>query len=123
MSKNKEHLQPNFDIQLDFNKASYKWMLNKFKTSSKTYKYYCKYPKCIGSRMLYPKHNINYKLNIYSDYCTKHNNKYSNNITKFKTMKTKNFKIIDKIIDEIIDKPITNLLNTNHLDEINLDEL
>jgi len=79
------------DIDIDFNKASNKWMLNKLKTSSKTYKYYCKYPKCIGYRMLYPKNNINYKLNIYSDYCKKHTNKYDNTkIYKNKYKKVKN---------------------------------
>ena len=36
-------------------------MLNKYKTSYKTYKYYCKYSNCVIYKMIYPKNNINYK--------------------------------------------------------------
>ena len=97
------------NISMDFEKASSKWMLNKFKTETKTYKYYCKYPKCIGYRMLYPKNNINYKLNIYSDYCKKHTNKYDNS--------KKNRKINTNLISNIK----TNTFKYNHLDRINLD--
>ena len=101
------------DSQIDFVKASYKWMLNKYKTPTKTYKYYCKYQKCAGYRMLYPKNNINYKLNIYSDYCTKHTNKFDNNkINKIYTnRKYKNKKLH------------ININEYNNLDEINLDEI
>ena len=105
------------DIPIDFEKASTKWMLNKFKTSSKTYKYYCKYPHCIGYRMLYPKNNINYNLNIYSNYCTKHTNKYDNHKIIFK--KT----ILTPKIKENIKANINNnIIKYNHLDELNLDE-
>ena len=38
MSNNNEIL----DINIDFAKASYKWMENKYKHSSGVYKYYCK---------------------------------------------------------------------------------
>ena len=38
----------------------YKWLQNKYKTSQGVYKYYCKFPNCIKTRMLYPKQNKNY---------------------------------------------------------------
>ena len=101
------------DIPIDFEKASSKWMLNKFKTSTKTYKYYCKYPKCIGYRMLYPKNNVNYKLNIYSNYCTKHTNKYDNHKI--------NLKQYQNIIPNIKTYRNKCKIEYNHLDEINLD--
>lgn len=108
------------DISLDFEKASYKWMLNKYKTTSKTYKYYCKYPKCVGYRMLYPKNNINYKLHIYSNYCTKHTNKscnynYINKKTKINTNPTTN--------PTTNSTTNTNITEYNQLDEINIDEI
>ena len=102
-------------------------MLNKFKTSSKTYKYYCKYPKCIDYRMLYPKNNINYKLNIYSDFCTKHNNKYDNTkICKAKFKKVKHYiKVKQTTIQELIINSIPSVNNNineyNQLDEIIID--
>ena len=101
------------DIPIDFEKASSKWMLNKFKTSKRTYKYYCKYPKCIGYRMIYPKNNVNYTLNIYSNYCTKHTNKYDNHNINLKTkpILTSKIKTNRKL----------SLIKYNHLDEINLD--
>jgi hypothetical protein len=124
MSNNNEIL----DINIDFEKASYKWMKNKYKHSSGIYKYYCKYPKCSGYKMLYPKNDSNYKLNIYSDYCIKHNDKYSNNKI-FKKQKIKKIKINSNININIniknIEKTISeyNQLNEVNLDEVNLDEV
>jgi hypothetical protein len=105
------------DIPIDFEKASSKWMLNKFKTSKKTYKYYCKYPKCIGYRMIYPKNNVNYNLNIYSNYCTKHTNKYDN----YKINKKINSKINTNLTFKIKTNRKSSLIKYNNLDEINLD--
>ena len=61
------------DIDIDFIKASNKWLQNKYKTSSGIYKYYCKYNNCNRTRMIYKKNDKNYKLNIYSIYCSIHN--------------------------------------------------
>ena len=58
---------------IDFTKASYRWLQNKYKTSSGIYKYYCKYSNCNRTRMIYKKNDENYKLNIYSIYCSIHN--------------------------------------------------
>ena len=106
------------DVSIDFEKASYKWMLNKYKTPSKTYKYYCKYPKCSGYRMLYPKNNINYKLHIYSNYCTKHTNKYCNDNYCNKKIKIDT----NPHANQYTNSHIT-INEYNQLDEINIDEI
>ena len=117
MSNNNEIL----DINIDFAKASYKWMENKYKHSSGVYKYYCKYPKCSGYKMLYPKNDSNYKLNIYSDYCIKHNYKYRNDkYSNNKILKRQKNKINIFNININIKKTISEY---NQLDEVNLDEV
>jgi hypothetical protein len=106
-------------VPIDFEKASYKWMLNKFKTSEKTYKYYCKYHNCSRYRMLYPKNNINYKLNIYSNYCTKHTNKYDSH----KINKTINTKLKTNIKTTKNANTKSDIIEYNNLDKINIDNL
>ena len=110
------------DVQIDFEKASHEWMLNKFKTSKKTYKYYCKYQNCSRYRMLYPKNNVNYKLNIYSNYCTKHTKYDSHKINKKIDTKLKTNIKTTKNTNPITN-PKTNIIKYNHLDEINIDNL
>ena len=96
------------DIDIDFIKASNKWLQNKYKTSRGIYKYYCKYNNCNRTRMIYKKNDKNYKLNIYSIYCSIHNERYNKNKSKDKSKDKSKSIMKEEIIieEEIIEEEI-----------------